>query len=104
MSSPDDSRGNRCSSVSKTRFGYSVRTVASDTKVRDTIFGRTGFTLSLDECHVGKHDVSHVPFDVVAVERDTLRVLRQCQAHGAAAVDPEDQGGFEGLVARQPTT
>lgn len=73
-------------------------------KIRSAIFGRTGFTLSLDECHVGKHDVNHVLFDVAAVERDTLRVLRQCQSYGAGIAVPGDQGEFEGLVARQPTT
>jgi hypothetical protein len=73
-------------------------------KVRNTIFGRTGFTLRFDECHVGKHDVSQVSFDVAAVERDTLRVLRKCQSRGAGSGEPEDQGEFAGLVARQPTT
>jgi hypothetical protein len=73
-------------------------------KVRGTIFGRTGFTPSFDDSHVRKHDVNHVSFDVVAVERDALRVLRQCQSSGAGNAEPEDQGEFEGFVARQPTT
>jgi hypothetical protein len=73
-------------------------------KIRTTVFGRTGFTLSFDASHAGKHDVNHVPFDVAAVERDTLRVLRLCHSSGAANAESEDQGEFEGLVARQPTT
>ena len=73
-------------------------------RIRGTIFGRTGFTLNFDDSHVGKHDVNHLPIDVVAVERDALRVLRQCQSSGSSNTEPEDQGEFEGLVARQPTT
>jgi len=73
-------------------------------KVRSAIFGRTGFTLSLDDCQLGKHDASCVHFDVAAVERDTLRVLRQCQSHSSGTMEPVAQGEFEELVARQPIT
>jgi hypothetical protein len=49
-------------------------------KLRSTVFGRTGFTLSLDECRMGTHDVSQLSFDAEAVERETLRVLRHSGA------------------------
>jgi hypothetical protein len=46
-------------------------------KLRNEILARSGFTLNLGGCRMGSHDPGQVTFDVAAVERETLRMLRQ---------------------------